>query len=397
MKSQVGTKGNGALSARCAVCGEGLLDAIAGFAALHRVTSDCKPYPPNGRLCQCEGCGTVQKPNDADWRSDCDSIYSNYENYGLSGGVEQSVRGGSDGADFAPRSQLVLNAYRKEYSVPNVGRMLDYGCGMGPTTRAASEIFPEWTIDGFDLDRRAEATLGSIRGFGTLYSEDPGKIDQRYDLIVLMHALEHIPNAHEVLRELVRLLNPNGRILVQVPNRLANPFDLLVADHCIHFDPASLLAVAAQSGASALHLSQSWVVKELSLVVGHGQPVPAEGPDAISAADQVDWLSQVAAMCRDAAGHRKLGIFGTSIIATWLRSELGRAPDFYLDEDPAKTGRTIDTTPVLDPGDADKDASVLLAMAPQVARSVARRIAHLDLNLIALPTYTSDGSQSGSK
>lgn len=375
-------------SARCAVCGENLTGIITGFSTLHRVTSDCKPYPPGGKLSQCAQCGTVQKPNDAGWRAGCHSIYSNYENYGHSAGVEQSVRGGDDGADFAPRSQLVLKAYRRQYSPPTAGRMLDYGCGMGPTTRAASEIFPDWTIDGFDLDRRAEATLNTIPGFGSLYSEDPSKIDQRYDLIVLMHALEHIPFAYKVLRDLTYLLNPGGHIVVQVPNRLANPFDLLVADHCIHFDPASLLGVAKQAGASAVQLSQSWVVKELSLVIGHGQPIEEQGSSSMSAEDQTGWLSQVAAICREAAGHSKLGVFGTSITATWLCSELGRAPDFYVDEDPAKSGRSIDGVPILRPDEVDKDSHVLLAMAPEIAGSVARRLAHLNLNLIALPNYS---------
>lgn len=378
----------------CAVCGETLSLEIEGFSALHRVTSDSKPFPPRGYLCQCDKCGAVQKPNNADWRADCHSIYSNYENYGHSDGIEQSVRGGRNGEKFAPRSQLVLDAYCEEFSIPKAGRMLDYGCGMGPTTRAASKILPGWTIDGYDLDRRAEATLKTIPGFGTLFSGDPEKIDQRYDLIVLMHALEHIPDAKVSLRQLTHLLRPNGRVLVQVPNRLANPFDLLVADHCIHFDPSSLLAVAEQAGTTAVQLSQDWVIKELSLVVGEGQSVGDVELPSISATQQVDWLGKVAAICRNAAEHPKLGIFGTSIIATWLRSELGRTPEFYLDEDPAKIGRMIDGIPILHPNDADKDANVLLAMAPEVASAAAQRLSHLNLNLIALPKHE---NHSGSK
>lgn len=371
----------------CAVCGKALTCTLDDFSELHRVTSDCKPYPPEGRLSQCKYCGTVQKPNDASWRTDCNTIYSNYENYGLTGGVEQSVRGGVDGAQFGPRSELVFNTFSNTFSVPQVGRMLDYGCGMGPAILAASKAFPDWTIDGFDLDRRAESTLRSIPNFGVLFSSETREIDQSYDLIVLMHALEHIPDAHQIIRQLAPLLNPNGRILIQVPNRLANPFDLLVADHCIHFDPTSLLAVAAQAGVTALHLSEQWVTKELSLVIGNGTSTVSAAQHQVSASYQVDWLLRVAAKCREVAQTPKLGIFGTSIVATWLRSELGKSPAFYLDEDPAKTGLAVDGVPILHPRDAPQDSSVLLAMAPEVAGSVARRLAHLKLNFVTLPMY----------
>jgi len=83
--------------ADCAICGAPLTGTIPGFARLHRVTSDCKPYPPGGALAACASCGAVQKPGDAAWQADCAAIYGAYDNYALTGGIEQSVRGGPDG------------------------------------------------------------------------------------------------------------------------------------------------------------------------------------------------------------------------------------------------------------------------------------------------------------
>jgi len=369
----------------CGVCASALGAPVPGFETRRRVTSDCKPYPAGGRIAECPACGAVQKPNDAAWRADCAAIYEAYDNYALTGGVEQSVRGGPDGRDYGPRSDLVLGAYRRALGLAETGRMLDYGCGKGPTTRAAARLLPGWTIDGFDLDRRAETLLADVPAFQTLYTGDPAAIPARYDLIVLMHALEHIPDGHAVLHTLGGLLAPGGHILVQVPNRLANPFDLLVADHTMHFDRTSLWGVAQRSGLAPLVLAEDWVVKELSLVIGRGAPAPEPPPVAMPAARQAAWLAAVAETAREAASSGPFAIFGTSIVGTWLAAEIGRAPDVWIDEDPAKQGLEIAGAPVVAPDEAPAGARIVLAMAPRVARAVAERLAYLDVGFVAFP------------
>ncbi len=377
---------------KCAVCGSTLEHRITPFSELGRVTSDCRIWPSGGGLAQCQACGAVQKPGDAAWLADCDAIYSTYDNYALSGGVEQSVRGGPNGADYAPRSELVLAALSRAFDLPDVGRILDYGCGRGPTSRAASRLLPEWTIDGFDLDRRAAKELSTIPGFDTLHTGDPAEISTRYDLIVLMHALEHIPEPHKVLGVLETLLAPGGRIVIQVPNRLANPFDLVVADHVLHFDRVALHKVAIRARLTPLALAEDWVVKELSLVVGTGPAIAPPAPVAQAAEDQVEWLTRVAETAVEAAKRRPFGIFGTSIVGTWLNNSItiagGQQPDFYLDEDPAKQGQTLDGVQILSPEQAPKGSAIVMAMAPRVARAVGQRLAPLGLDFVAFPEHT---------
>ncbi len=376
----------------CSICNVPLPHSIEEYAKRQRVTSDCKTYPPGGRVTECVACGAVQKPNDAAWQADCERIYAEYDNYSLSGGVEQSVRGGDRGQDYAPRSNLVLSAYARAFGLPETGWMLDYGCGKGPSTKAADQMLSGWRIDGFDLDRRAEKKLKGIAQFGQLFTGDPAGIPHRYDLIVLMHALEHIPNGSDVLRSLGELLKPNGHIVLQVPNRLQNPYDLLVADHTLHFDRSSLYYIGEKSGLTPMALSENWVAKELSMVLGHGDAVGQPPAVDCPAASQVDWLSSVSKTARDVARHGPFGIFGTSIIGTWLASEIDTTPAFWIDEDTAKQGATIDGAPVVSPEMAPAGSTVILAMAPEIAQSVAARLAHLRLSFVIFPKH-----QSGSK
>ena len=75
----------------CLACGARELEEIAGFGALPRVTSDCRAFPPGGRIAVCGACGAVQKPTDANWQAEVSAIYRQYEPYHQAGGVEQAV------------------------------------------------------------------------------------------------------------------------------------------------------------------------------------------------------------------------------------------------------------------------------------------------------------------
>lgn len=373
----------------CIVCGAASLTEIDPYHALFRITSDCRPFRRGGRLYHCEHCGAVQKQNDDRWQEDCKEIYDAYDVYSVSAGIEQSVRGGSDGSSFGKRSDLILACLRGHFELPPTGRFLDFGCGSGVSSKAASEQLFGWTLDGFDLDRRMEKGLKIIDGFETLYDGDPEEIPERYDVIMLTHVLEHVPNPKSTLQLLAGLLKPDGKIVVQVPNRVANPFDLLVADHLIHFDEVSLARVCHKAGLCLEYLASDWVAKELTLVISTPnlgdkavKPSPAltDPPQA-----HVKWLTKVAEFCRDHKESESLGLFGTSLISVWMGEELGRQPDFYLDEDPAKIGKTLHGVTILAPKDAPEGATVIPAMAPAIVRLVSRRYQDAQFTVLDLP------------
>ena len=374
-------------------CDIELTKTINNYLSLYRISSDSKLFGTGGQLAQCKFCGTVQKPLDAAWLAECEAIYNSYDSYSGSGGVEQSVRGGALTNDrFAPRSDLALEALLSRGALSSNGRLLDYGCGRGPTTRAASRLLPGWRVDGYDLDRRAEAELNNMENFDTLFSGSPKEtLDQMiasgalYDLIALVHVLEHIPRGHETLSKLSQLLAPGGQILVQVPNRISNPFDLLIADHTVHFDSLSLFRVVQRSGLSVHMLSEDCIAKELTVLAGYGKEIPQPVSMQISAALQVTWLEQVGKLCRNTASLGSWGIFGTSNVASWIKGEAGGGPDFYIDEDGAKQGQKIDGVDILRLEQAPSGANVLMAMAPIVAENIMSRLITLPLNFIVLP------------
>ncbi len=94
-------------------------------------------------------------------------------------------------------------------------RILDAGCG------SASHLVRIWK-EGFRNVLGIDPFLEEdIRYSSGLVVKKAGlndlSGDESYDLIMMNHSLEHIPDQHQTLGDIARLLKPNGRVLIRVP------------------------------------------------------------------------------------------------------------------------------------------------------------------------------------
>ncbi len=94
-------------------------------------------------------------------------------------------------------------------------RIIDFGCGGGLFTRRLSEVLPGSAVTGTDFHDQPPIHLGthSYRSFDGL-SELAGSAD----LVLAMHVLEHDDDPMSLLKKIVALARPGGRVLVEVPN-----------------------------------------------------------------------------------------------------------------------------------------------------------------------------------
>ena len=125
--------------------------------------------------------------------------------------------------------------------------LLDIGAGTGYFIRAAKKS--GWNVNGIEPNSVARE-IANMKEANTVNCEKSlsSLEDASYDVITLWHVLEHLPNIEEDLKTFKRLLKPNGRIIVAVPN--FKSFDALyfksfwaaydVPRHLWHFSKESI-------------------------------------------------------------------------------------------------------------------------------------------------------------
>lgn len=136
------------------------------------------------------------------------------------------------------------------------GKMLDVGCGDGRFLSAMTGH--GWQGEGIETDAIA-ASLARRRS-GSVVHETPleatNLAERSFDLISLLHVLEHVPNPRATLSTARRLLRPGGTLLLALPNAgsaeaalfrsLWYPLDL--PRHYWGFTPRSLARLVEECG-----------------------------------------------------------------------------------------------------------------------------------------------------
>lgn len=363
----------------CWICGTGAVEELVDYRALRRVTSDCRPWPAGGRIGICRSCGAVQKPADGVFLAEIDEIYRSYTIYHQAAGAEQAVFEQSSGLS-ASRSVRLLDTFRRHAALKPVGRMLDVGCGNGATIRAFGQVAPGWAKVGTEFDAKYRAEVESIPGTEPLHVGPVEGVPGRFDVITMVHVLEHIVDPIAVLATLRGKLAPGGLLLVEVPHHPANAFELLIADHRTHFTADSLARALASAGFEIVSVAEDWIPKELSVVAraapaavsatSAGDPAGARKRVAVGIA----WLRGTADRLRALGAAEPVGLFGTSIAGTWLAAEASDAVAFFVDEDPARTGRRYLGRPVHSPADVPTGSRVFVGLPPAVAAGICGRM-----------------------
>ena len=356
----------------CHVCGSTDAYEVAGFGNLSLVTSDVRPWPAGCRLVYCPLCATAMKDVDAQYLAALGQIYDTYDLFSLSGGSDQEVM---IGQELSTRSATLAARLHDGGFVPADGRLLDYGCGKGAFLAAFSQMLPAWELMGCDQSEVNRAAIEQIPR--AAYEVGPIRdLPGRFDLISLVHVLEHIVNPIETLETLKGKLGQDGFLFIQVPHLLENPFDLAIADHCSHFTASSLLGLLHRAGYEVIECRTDWVRKEVSAVARAArEPQEDRKPEQVDAPTLVRWLTRVSRDLGElGAVDRPLGVLGTTNAALWADLETGQRLDFFLDESPLRQGKDFYGRVVLPAEEVPAGARVYLPFVPSIADPIARRL-----------------------
>ena len=95
--------------------------------------------------------------------------------------------------------------------------LLDFGCGTGDFLQTAFKA--NWTVFGIEPNQNARDIANKKTNNSVFEIEQLNKFSAHsFDVITLWHVFEHLPNLGYHISVFKKLLKPNGRLVIAVPN-----------------------------------------------------------------------------------------------------------------------------------------------------------------------------------
>jgi 2-polyprenyl-3-methyl-5-hydroxy-6-metoxy-1,4-benzoquinol methylase len=394
------------LKARCNLCfSENVAELGKIGSKPVSVTSDSKLCAMQARVFICRHCGHFQKLcHNRKENVAVNSIYENYAPHFLSRGNEQLLF--PEDSQPQPRTLHVLQKCLRFF--PKTGRLLDIGTGNGPVLRSASKLLPNWRLHAFDISDSYKDEVLRIPNVEKFFS---GTLDNlssaKYDLIVLWHALEHIPEPVEMLRRLKSRLTKDGFLLLQAPDIERNPFDFAVIDHYSHFSLKRLAGLFSSFGFEIAAKGSKWTHNCLTLLLKRSPSSAAVtacsfGAGDIESESYFYWVNKTLEHFRRSVNGSDYAVFGTGMASLWVYRQMSRKALFFVDEDGLRAGNRIDGVSIITPEDVMIPAlNLLMPFIHPTGLKISQKlqVRYLNLkscNFVFTPVLREEGGRYGS-
>ncbi|MCS6805701.1 MAG: class I SAM-dependent methyltransferase [Acidobacteriota bacterium] len=216
----------------------------------------------DGPLVRCQQCGLMyvgQRRHDFTFattdQGKSRALAARVEALGL---VDASV----EAAEGPWREKLFADRLRRLQRFIRHGRLLEIGCATGEFLQLAAQagfqvagVEPDPQTSALARDRhRLDVTTGTL--------PEAAYPANRFDVVVMLHVLEHLDSPRQTLHEVHRLLNSGGILLIETPNIQTIWFRLLktrwrqlIPDHYFFFTPHTLSRLLELTGFRPLQIT----------------------------------------------------------------------------------------------------------------------------------------------
>lgn len=149
-------------------------------------------------------------------------------------------------------------------------RVLDVGAGAGFFARVLVENGVDYVgvepNAGYASFARDTLGLSGVE-IGFLHDIEGKGV---FDIITINHAFEHLPDPNESLARMWRLLKPDGRIIMEVPNAEADyhsPDKVFHFGHLYWYTPSTLAAMVVKNGMAVLDVELTRGTQHVNMVM----------------------------------------------------------------------------------------------------------------------------------
>jgi len=347
------------------------------------VTSDCKPVKFNFSLKNCLKCNHTYKSVDEKLKRKIADIYADYTPYHSGGGREQRI---FFNHGFIGRSRYIFESILPHIHIGNISSYLDIGCGVGASLEVMAELKKDVALYGMDIYNGLKQSILSLNNFSGFYkSMNEIPEGRKFDLVTLVHTIEHIEYLDECLRDVDKILSSSGQLVIQIPNAECNPFDYLVLDHLHHFSDHSLKILLTENGFGRVKVFKNLVNKEITLIASRdGYSYTSEDFNSefpiFSFRQGVHYLND---FFKDLSKKNleKFYIFGTAISATWLYGCFKDSILGFIDEDQEKHGKDLFALRIKRPEEVLSNEVVVVPLVGPIKSSVIQRMTKYTSNI----------------
>ena len=362
----------------CHSCQSENLEKLSFSDNFQRITSDAKLNDFNSPIVHCRCCNLVQTSVNSEWQRNIEAIYSAYEIYHQANGEEQKVFAPCGGVG-TQRSEALLSNISKKVELPEKGNLLDIGCGNGAFLEIFSQKMRQWKLYGSEFDEKYQEEVEQIPNVQKMHTGSLSQIDTKFDLISMIHVLEHIPHPIKILSEIKKMLTPNGLLFIQVPDPTKNPFTTMIADHCSHFTLDSIGRILYKSGLSIIHYSTDWISREISLIAKRRESpkdlaTNFEPKENTALINNMKWLEKLSSDIDKIMESTELVIFGSAISATFAAGNRLEKVFAFLDEDESRIGKSHLKKDILHLNAIPAEFPIYIPFAPPFGEKVASRL-----------------------
>lgn len=154
--------------------------------------------------------------------------------------------------------------------------VLDLGGGTGRVARALAGACREVVVlDPCSAMLQRVSPLPNVQVVRGRAQQIPFE-DERFDVVVCVDALHHIKEAEVAIAEILRVLRPGGRVLVQEfdvrswRGQCVKVFEHLFVDQSRFLDPETLASLFQAAGISGITRRRSWL--EYTFLGVKGEP-----------------------------------------------------------------------------------------------------------------------------
>lgn len=340
------------------------------------VASDWRIMQRRAEILSCRACAHLFKP--AELVKSC----ADYANYQMLADSPERDKIEFNRTMPVSRSAALLTHLRARGILTGREVALDYGCNRG----AFLALLGPGSHHGFDVSEKYRPI---VEGLGYHYHTPKNPPPENsVDVLTLIHVFEHLMDPAQGMELGLKALRPEGKVLLQVPNALAQPTDLFVMDHVSHFSSHALDQAAGRAGLIPDGPQLSPISGEITGIYRRGKAsAPSSSPISLAMLTALRAALEEGerAILEEKAANRPVVLYGAGLVGSLVAGALGPIASAYADDNPQLYGAPQNGRPVT-PLEAVQRGTRVVLTVPPAAQARAEERARA-MGLIPVTTF----------